>query len=614
MLVYSVLAYGATQPWSQGPLIIAVALAAVFWALRLAVFHEVQVVFSPLGAPLLMIGIYAIVRYVLAEVEPISRSNMLLALTAVLFFFIVLNDIRHRWQVTVIVWVLTGLGVVLTAYGLWQVLRGGQWVLGQPQFAAYRGQASGTFFRPADLAVFLHLTLAVAGANFLLSRRSHNAKTALAFACLIMSGGLYLTFTPLLWLGWLVLLFVLGGFVIRKRGWHFRWVVAGTCSLALVVIAVLYASRSLQTPSQTTEPSLRALCASALAIGQRNFWMGSGAGMFPWLYPAQRTTQGLVDHCPNQYFQVFAEYGAVGSLLLLWLIGAFLVSVAQIVRLRDTKYSTHRLSNRYAFAVAGLAAMAALVVNGAINLNLQSGGILFPLLTIMATTLTCGVHRRIGESEQKHHPGSYAALRIHGISRFVLVAALAGLVALIGTRFQSDYPAELLLRRGQAAFDRFDWNGAERNFLRAWKFDNRSFATAEALGDLYLARATWNERERDALGKQAFSWYYRVKTLNPYHTESLLKTARLHDLLGNRDAARDAYRDALNRDKRNASYHVHLALHYLRGGDQAQAERLFHIARQLEAAEILPTDEVPANRRATTPASPAPTESTRAAR
>ncbi|MEI6083208.1 MAG: hypothetical protein WCS70_02785 [Verrucomicrobiota bacterium] len=591
ILVYSVLAYGTAQMWSQGPIIIAVVLAAGFWALRIVVFHEVHTVFSPLGAPLIVAGIYAIVRYVLAEVEPISRSPMLLAVTAVLFFFIVLNDIRHRWQVTVIVWVITGLGVFLSFYGLWQVMRGGHWVLGRPQFEAYWGQASGSFFRPADLAAFLHIAFAVAGANFLLSRRSQIEKTGLACACFVMGGGLLLTFSPLLWPGWLAILFVLGGFVIRKRGWHFRWVIAGTCILAVVVVAVLYASRSLQRPVRIPGPGMKALWSSALAIGQQNMPMGTGGGMFQWMYPARRTAQGVVDHCPNQFLQVFAEYGAAGVLLFLWLCGTFILGTVQIIRLRDEKYSAQRLSNRYAFAVAGLAMAAGLMVDAVFNLN-PSGGVLIPLLTVMATALTCGVHRRVGESEQKKLPGRYLSIRVHGISRFVLAAGLGGLILLIGTRLRKDYPTVLLFRRGQQALEQLNWSGAEINFLRAWKFDNRNFAAAEAIGDLYVARATWNLHDREALSKEALIWYNRVKTLNPYHYDILIKIGRLHDLLGKSEPALVAYREALDGDPRNASYQVSLGQHYLRAGDPTQAERCFQIARQLDATEILPTDEV----------------------
>lgn len=598
VLVYSVLGGGTAETWQQGPLIIATALAAGFWAVRIIIFNEVDAVFSPLGAPLIVAGIYVIIRYVLAEVEPIGRSQLLLAVTAIMFFFTVLNDIRHRWQVSVIAWVVTGLGVLVSAHGLWQVLTGGS--------GAYWGLATGPFSRPADLAVFLHLTFAVAGANFLLSRRTQTERAGFALACVIMGGGLFLTFTPMLWGGWFVLLLGLGGFVIRKRGWRFHWVLIGGCILALVIIAVVIISRSLPRSTVALGPSLRSVCSSALGIGQKNLLLGSGPGMFPWLYPVRRTVQATVDYCPNQFLQVFAEYGVAGVLLLIWSVGSFLLGAFQIIRLRDEKYSAYRLSNRYAFAVAGLVAGTGLLVDGVVHLNLTVGGVLFPLLTVMAVTLTCGIHRRKGESEQKEFPGRYITLRLHGVSRFVLVAGLGGLVLLIGTRLAKDYPTALLTRRGQQAVARLDWTGAERNLLRAWKIDNRNFLAAEALGDLFLTRATWNLADRESLSKEAFSWYNRVKTLNPYNYDILVKIGRLNDLVGKRDGGHDpaleAYREALAGDPHNASYLVQLGQHYLRLGDRAQAERNFQLARHLDATEILPTDETVKNGK------PVPTE------
>ena len=76
VLVYSVVMYGATQEWVQGPLVAAVILAVLFWAIRIAVVPEVEVVFSALGTPLFLAGLYLILRYALADIEPVSRPHV----------------------------------------------------------------------------------------------------------------------------------------------------------------------------------------------------------------------------------------------------------------------------------------------------------------------------------------------------------------------------------------------------------------------------------------------------------------------------------------------------------------------------------------------------------
>ena len=614
VLIYSVVAYGTTQTWTQAPLVIAVIGAAIFWAIRLLVAYEAQVVFSPIGAPMLIGGIYFIIRYVLTKVEFVGRSNLLLTLAAVLFFFIVLNDIRHRWQITALVWIITGLGVLVAVVGLGQVLSGGQWVLGQPQFALYRGHASGTFFRPADSAVFLQLALVIAVANFILSRWSKSEKIGLAFASLAIGGGLLLTFSMWHWLAWGAALGVLAFFAVRKRTWHFRWVIAGSCVLVLVAATVVMEVRRSQShhtsvtaegvslgakdfaainpPSDSAaQLSQLALWKAALAVGRANNLLGVGSGMIPYLFPKYRSFQGRMDHCPNLYLDVYAEFGVVGVAILLWVTVISGLTMLRILRLRDARYSEYRLSNRYAFVVAGLAVLAVLVVDGGFDLKLHAtGGLLFPVMAVLAATLTCGVHRRVNEEGQQHQPGRHTSIQLYGPSRYVVVAGLGGLMVLLGTNLVKTYPAELLLRHGQHVAEQMNWDKAETAFQLAWKFDRRNYQVAEAIGDLYAARATWNRREREALSLKAFEWYNRALTMNQYAADVRAKIGRLNEALSRPTEALAAYRLALDADPHNASYHVLLGQYYLRAGDAPEAQRQFRIAHGLGATETLPVD------------------------
>jgi tetratricopeptide (TPR) repeat protein len=594
VLMFAVAGFGGAKLTMQGPLIIAVALAALFWAVRICLVREVQMVFSALGAPLLIGGIFSIVAYTLADIEPVARPHMLLAIAAVIYFFIVLNDVRHRWQLTALVWTVVGLGVGQSLYAVWQVVGHSSAVWGVARPGIYDGQGSGTFQRPADLAVFLQIAFAMAAANFLFSRRSQTERTGLALACALMVGGMFLTFSDWHWLGWLAMLFPLGFFIIRKRGWRFRWVVAGVIMVAIVMVAGLLLGRQLRSPvAPPVVCTERVPVASAISLGQSSLVRGPGGGMFRWLHPQRRVIQGTAERSPNEYLNVLVEYGGPGLLLLGWVIVAFLIGAIQILHLRDEKYAANRLSNRYAFTVAGLTAVIGATVNAGIDLNLRVGGNLFTLLAVMAATLTCGVHRRVGEAESTHEAGRYLTIRLRGVSRFVVVAGLLALVALIATRLRTTYPSQLFLERGQQSLAQFRWNDAERNLLRAWKFDNRNFEAAAALGDLYSARATWNLAQRDAHAKEAFIWYHRARTLNPYFYDVRLRTARLTELTGDLKQAAAFYREVVDSDPRNASYQAQFGYHQLRTGLTNQALRSFRTARDYDAREILPTDEPP---------------------
>src|SRR5437762_3338416 len=69
VLVFAPLAFGARPMWAQGAIEIAVELAAVFWVVRILTDHGMRAIFSPLGGPLLLFALYAIIRSVLSEVE-----------------------------------------------------------------------------------------------------------------------------------------------------------------------------------------------------------------------------------------------------------------------------------------------------------------------------------------------------------------------------------------------------------------------------------------------------------------------------------------------------------------------------------------------------------------
>jgi tetratricopeptide (TPR) repeat protein len=593
ILIFAVAGFGGSRPTMQGPLIIAVAVTALVWALRICVVREATVVFSVLGAPLMIGGILVIAAYTLAEVEPVARLPMLLALAAVLYFFLILNDVRHRWQITTLVWVIVGLGVWQSLYAMWQVLGQSNAIWGRPRAADYLGSGSGTFPRPADLAAFLQIAFAVSAANFLFSRRSEKQRIGLGLASLLMLGGMFLTFSYWHWLGWLGMLIVLGYFVIRKRGWRFRWVVAAMLVLAsaVVVALLLHGPRHHRHTPRPRDTAATVPVQSALSLSQLYLVRGAGPGMFAWVHPKRRLVQGLAERCPNEYLNILVEYGVTGLALVGWVIIAFLIGATQIVLLRDEKYVRNRLSNRYAFAVAGLTAVVGAVINAGIDLNLRAAGNLFALMTVMAATLTCGVHRRVGESESTHEPGRYVTIRLPGISRFVVAIGLVAVVALIASRIWNTYPAHVFLERGLRARADFRWDDAERDLLRAWKLDNRNFEAAAALGDLYAARATWNLARRDAHIKEAFIWYHRARTLNPHFLDVRLRTARLTELTGDVKQAAAFYREVVDGDPRNASYQTQLGYHYLRTGQTNLAQRAFGLARAHDAAEVLPTDE-----------------------
>ncbi len=595
VLIFSPLAFGAVRPWAQGPILLAVGLATGLWIVRILAVHEIPAVFSPLGAPVLVLGTYVIVRYGLSEVEPVARQEALLGLGVVLFFFLVLNHVRHRWHITVLMWVWTALGAALALYGILQVVAGNQWSGVFFRYDQYIGRASGTFLQPSQFAGYLQLVFPLAVANFLFSRRSFRERMALFFACLVMSAAMLLSFSRGGWLGWCAALLIIGVYLIRRRGNKFRWAVVGGSMLGIIVIAALVVLQSTREPPagfgperETDRPSL---WRGAVEIGRRNLWLGAGPGMYQWHYPSVRTLQAHPDYASNEYLNLFADYGVIGCVLILWIIIAFIPAAIQILEARAKRYSAATPSNRYAFTVGGLAAFIAVLVQAALDANLHAPANAFTFAALMAVVLTCGVHLR-GADEGASHPGEYAALRLKGANKLVLVAALITAATVLAARSRRSYPSYLSLRLAEQAKTQMDWAQAEKYYLRALSFDPRNFEAAAAFGDFYAVRATWNAHEREELCDKALRWYLRAYALNPYANDVLIKTARIYDLLGKHEQANERFTRALQADPNNASYHAQLGLHHLRQGERDEAIASFRRARDLDGTDPLPELEL----------------------
>jgi hypothetical protein len=596
ILVFAPLAFGAVRLWALGPVFVAIEVAGVLWIVRILNAREIPAVFSTVGPPVVALTAYGVIRYGLSEIEPIASAPMMLWLAAGLLFFLVLNNVRHRWHVTLVVWVLVGTGTVTALCALWQVIAGSSSVWAFPQYDRYLGSASGAFIRPSHGAAYLQMVFPIAAATFLFSRRRFEEKIAIAIACLLMGAALLLIAAPNGWLGWLASMIVLLVYIIKRGSKKSRWLTVGVGLLGLLLVAALIgflASGASERGFPSTEHQYRGtLWHAAWQMGRGNLLLGAGPGMFRWLYPSYRTVQGVMDTPDSEYGSVFTECGAIGCVLVVWVLVAFVTATTQILSVRASRYSASTPSNRYAFAVGGLAAVVAVAIGVIFDSSLHVPANLFTLVVIMATTLTCGVHPSGKIEEDEELPGRYAPLAVKGVNKVALAASLAIVVLLLASRLRKSYPSDLYVRLARQAGDSLDWDTARERYLQAWKFDRRNFEVTTAIGDYLSARATWNVTQREKLLDEAITWYERAFTANPRAMDVQVKIGRVYDALGKRDLAEERYHRAIQADPQNASYHAQFGLHDLRWGDNEEAVASFARAYELGGDDPLPEIEL----------------------
>jgi O-antigen ligase len=582
-LIAAPLLKGSGSMFTQGPLMLLVVMASVCWALRLSLVHEARAVFSLVGGPAVVLATYVVVRYTLEQAESIARPDMMLALMAGLLFFCLLNNIRHRWQVTFLAATWTALGTIQAIFGFTQTLGG--------------DAPTGTFVTTSDFVIYLQMTFSVALAKFLFSRHDLKHKIVFAFCAMLMAAMIFLSGSRSLWGGLIASLGIIGVYLARRRGWRFRWALTGLCIFLVVAVVgtIGYYTLRRQTPTvivhdTTAKPAHRQeglqlppLWKSALSIGQRSPLLGAGPNMFRWMFPAQRQVQGTPQTPGNAYLGVFAEYGMAGIILVIWLIISFIVAIVQILKLRAERYSSATLSNRFAMALASFAGTTAVLVDACFDFNPRMAGNLLTLTSLMAAGLTCGIQHHGKSDEATYHPGKHSTLRLSGVTRWVIIMALAVFVVVLASRLIKSYPACWLMRFGRQYHAQLDWNAANARYRQAWGLDRRSFEATRALGDLYCARATWDIEKRSSHVTEAIQWYERSLVVNPLAYDVLISMGRLYDQTGQRAPALSAYQRAVQADPKNAAYYVALGLHYQRWGDNSRANDCFRTARELTA-------------------------------
>lgn len=323
--------FGGVRLWSFGPLALTGLLAfAFFWLRRTDSLRSLRI--PPGGLFFAGFVFYALFQSPSAEVPWDARVKALLIASggAALFLWTQLAGRGNRWRV------LLGAALLLiglvSVYALVLHFRGERtvWTLTRPE--GYQMRASGTFMCPNHLANLLAMGMCLALGLLLAPDTGAILK--------ILAGGGFLLYLPVLLLtqsrsgvlgagaglGTLLLLAALR----RSRRAFAVAVVAVPLLLAAAGWGVWrYAPNmkervALAVSGVKAGNDQRLICwrDTLEMIRQRPAW-GWGGGSYRWVEPLFQTYHwgSTVLYAHNEYLQVQAEYGAVGSVLFLAFVG-----------------------------------------------------------------------------------------------------------------------------------------------------------------------------------------------------------------------------------------------------------------------------------------------------
>jgi O-antigen ligase len=576
IVVFGPLAFGAvdTLPFLviQGLTLGVMAL----WGARLVVQPSPNLLWPPISWAVAAFVLYAVGRYLTADLEFVARRELLRVLVYGFLFLAVLNNLHRQEHVRSIAFTLIGLGVLEASYALFQFLTHTNrvWTLVNP----YVDRGSGTYICPNHLAGLLEMILPLSLSYMLVGRLKPVPKIFLGYAGLMILAGIAVTVSRASWLATGAALAVLCLVLLRYSSFRVQTLLL----LVVVVAGAAYGiSRSERALGRLQRGSLPAIAVqdmrltlwqSAWQMWHTRPWFGVGPGHFDYRFREYRPPgiQHRPDRVHNDYLNTLTDWGVVGTGIVAAGLAALALSVFQIwshVR-RGKKEFSNPLTNKFAFVLGAAIGLLALALHSFLDFNMQLPA--NAILAIVLAALLSSYYRFATERFWLH---------VGPARRVLTLAILAGGLAWMGWQEVVRARQYVWLRGAQSA-PRLSLQRVAC-LEQAFAADPKDFELAYEIGEAYRLWSWDGYGDPDLMAAKAIDWYARALQLNPYDAYSHLRTGMCLDLLGQFAKAEPSFRQAEALDPAGYFTLAHIGWHFVQTGDYAAArpwlERSLHL-------------------------------------
>lgn len=580
-------------------------LMAVLWLVRIWADPDYRLAWPPMAWGVVAFVVYACIRYPMAPIEYSARADFYRVLIYSLLFFVIINNTRHR-TINLIAYVIVGVGVFMSLYGIYQFMTRSDLVWNLVRPAQYAGRGSGTYICPNHLAGYLEFAIPIGLSYIFLGRSKHLAKMILGYAVLVMLGGLGATVSRggLISAG-LSLLLLISIFVFRRNHRKPALVLLGV----MVLGAFWFISRTQISQFRfdrmlidgKLEDVRFLIWKPAVKVWQEDAWLGAGPNQFRHHFRKHRPRQVQMraERVHNDYLNTLVDWGLVGFVLLAGAVGAFFYSGIHIWKgvHRESDDFGSRSSNRSAFVLAGTIGVVSLLFHSFVDFNLHIPANAVLAVGIMAIVLGIG-HSREAE----------ASVRLGMGGRVVLtLVALAGAIW-VGKESAAKYrEGRLITASNHPDLKALD----EIRMLRQLQaLEPGNPVTAYRLGE-GLRQVAW-EKPGDwyPLTLEAEKWLEKAMKLDPNDSSAPLRYGMCRDLRRDYATATGYFLKAIELDPNGAVVMAWTGWHYLQIDDYKKAREYLEKSLRLnwwsnefasEQLEIVAMFEEPA------PAPPPPT-------
>jgi O-antigen ligase len=583
ILVLGPLATGAVRPL---PFLIIQGLTLgvmLLWGARLWLSSRPQLFWPPICWAVAAFTIYAIVRYLTADIEYVARQELIHILVYAFLFLAILNNLYRQELTQTISYVLVFLAMAISFYAIYQFLTHSNRVWHYYVRADFG--ASGTYISRNHLGGFLEMILPLGLAYTLTSRLKPVAKVFLGYASLVILAGIAVTVSRGTYVSTGLAMLLFFGVLLFRRTYRLPSLVmlvvligAGAYFLPRSFAIQARLKPTLEGTGRIEDDTRYLLWRAAIRVWEEDIWQGVGPGHYDYRFRQFRPAdvQARPGWAHNDYLNALAEWGIVGTGLVAsaWgLLGLGVLKTWPTVRHAPRDLGEDRGRNKFAFVLGSSVGLAAILVHSVVDFNMH-----IPANAILAVTLMALLSGCLRFATERY----WVTLRTWG-KALASLGLVAGAVYLgqQGWRHATEYV--WLERAARAAI--FSPTQAAC-FQKAFAAEPMNAETACAIGESFRIQCSEGGENYPQLAEQAMEWFGRSTKLNPWGAYSFVSPwvgyGWCLDWVGRFDKSPPYFQRAEEVDPNNYFIAAHIGLHYVQSGDFAAAKPWFERSLRLE--------------------------------
>ena len=562
-------------------LVIAVLLV---WGVRLWISPRPQLLWPPICWVVLAFMVYAVGRYLTADIEYVARQEMIQVLVLGGIFFAILNHLYRQESAQGVVFTLVATATAISFLAIYQYLHHTRTIWGYS--SPYPGRAFGTYVSPNNFACFLELLIPPALAFMVAGRLAPQYRALLAAALVLMGAGLVVSFSRGGWLATgagvvtvlvllathrhlrvisILLLLLIGGGVAYLGYRHFGQV-ADTNHEPWSAGVFLASQRDLIMRLD--------MWSAAANMWRDHFWFGAGPAHYNSLFDQYRPERMQLqpDRAHNDYLNLLADWGVAGGLIVLAGLVALVAGLIKAwphIQRAEADFNSG-FSNRFAFYVGASGALLALTLHSLMDFNLH-----IPANAALALTWLALLSSNQRFATERWWVNVRAGLK-WGVTALLLV--MMAYLSWQGWR-RSQETRWLARAEGQSP------SSVERAACleQAIAAEPKNFQTYYDLAEIWRVNCFIESENYQQLADQALQRYQQSRELNPHFTYNYLRTGMCLDWLGRHAEAQPFFSQAEATAPNNSQIVACIGWHYALVRDYGAARQWFLRSLQLDS-------------------------------